>query len=495
MTIQTLRVNLLAFKTASELLDGFRDGSVRPSKVLDAHFEQIDRTNDSAELKINALSEEMRDQARETAEAADQRYEQAAGNEGELPPLLGVPIVSKEKHAITGHPISQGLVARQKDVAAENHPVIDRVLDAGAILHGRTTTPEFSCASVTHSRLWGVTRNPWNLQAGPGGSSGGAGAALASGMSTLATASDIGGSTRIPAGFNGLVGYKAPYGRIPGAAPLNADWYRSDGPMGRSVRDVALLTSVMAGRHPHDHTTWGRHGEDYLRSVGQGATGDLTGVRIAYSPDLGDYPVMPSIRRNTDAMMERAIGAGAEVVKVDVRLTVQQILDTIFAHFGHIMGNALFKQADGTVEDLSPYAREFVRYSSAKVEKFSLVDSLQMDAVIQHEIARVMAGFDVLITPTQSVEMLPADGNFLDGMHIEGRWFDNYMAAHMTMPFNTANRCPVMAIPSGMSSCGVPTSLQVVGHPFDEHTVFKVSAALESLSVPLGISPVIAPAT
>ena len=114
------------------------------------------------------------------------------------------------------------------------------------------------------------------------------------------------------------------------------------------------------------------------------------------------------------------------------------------------------------------------------------MDSLVKDSAIQQELARIMEGHDVLLTPTQGVEMLPADGNFTDGITLEGRHFENYMAAHMTMPFNIANRCPVMALPTGLSSVGVPTSVQVVGHPFDEATVFKISAAVEAISEPLG---------
>ena len=164
-------------------------------------------------------------------------------------------MAAKEKHGLQGRTLSQGLVTRKDTIAATDHPVIDRIRRAGGIIHARTTTPELSCATVTHSPLWGVTRNPWNQQFSPGGSSGGSGAALAAGFAPLATASDIAGSTRLPASFTGTVGYKAPYGRIPGLAPLSADHYRGDGPMARTVADTALLANIMSGRHHGDHTT------------------------------------------------------------------------------------------------------------------------------------------------------------------------------------------------------------------------------------------------
>jgi len=471
----------LAFLTASELLEGYRGGDFKPSEVLTEHFEQIDRVNPPDKLGINALTEEMRDWALSQAQEADRAYH--AG--GDTASLLGVPLVTKEKHAIAGRSLSFGIASKQDNIAGANDAVVHRVLAAGAVVHARTTTPEFSCASVTHSKLWGVTRNPWNLQAGPGGSSGGAGAAIAAGMSALATASDIGGSTRIPAGFNGLVGYKAPYGRVPGAAPLSADWYRGDGPLGRSVRDVALLHSVMAGRHPSDHSSWGDHGTDYLPHVEAGATGDLRGVRIAYSPTLGGFPVAESIRKNTEVLVERLRHAGARVEVVEPAWTVEQVLDTIFAHFGSIMGAALQNETDPAT--LSPYAQRFLSDAAAAAGRGTLVDSLAKDAAIQQELARTMAGFDALLAPTQGVEMLPADGNFLDGITLEGRHFDIYMAAHLTMPFNVANRCPVMALPSGLSDCGVPTSVQLVAHPFDEASAFRIASAIEALTDPLGI--------
>jgi len=133
-------------------------------------------------------------------------------------------------------------------VADETHPVAERVYAAGAIVHARATTPEFSCAAFTHSKLWGITRNPWNPEYTPGGSSGGSGAALAAGTAYLASGSDIGGSIRIPSSFCGTTGFKPPYGRVPEEPPFNLDHYCHVGPMGRSVADVALLENVTAFR-------------------------------------------------------------------------------------------------------------------------------------------------------------------------------------------------------------------------------------------------------
>lgn len=479
----------LEFLTATEALGGFRSGAFAPSEVLAAHWEQADRVNRPEADGVNALSHEYREASMRQAREADDRYLAARRDGAPTPALLGLAVATKEKHAIAGEPVTQGLLTQAGVRATADLPIIERIREAGGIIHARTTTPEFSCASVTHSKLWGVTRNPWNLAAGPGGSSGGAGAALAAGLATIATASDIGGSTRIPAGFCGVVGYKAPYGRVPGAAPLSADWYRGDGPMGRTVLDTALLASVMSGQHRSDHTSWGPRNSRELVDIAARRSTDLRGIRIAFDPTLGGFPVDSDVAANTAAVVDALVEAGAEIVDVRARWDVEQVLATCFTHFGQIMGNALADAVDGDLDSLSPYARQFVRVTAQARESTALFDSIRMDLEMQAEISRLLNGVDALITPTSAAAMLPADGNFLDGITLNGVHYDNYMAAHMTMPFNTANRCPVLAVPSGLAACGVPTSVQVVGAPLDEGAVFRIGAAIEALLPPLGIAP------
>ncbi len=156
----------------------------------------------------------------------------------------------KEEARIAGQRNTLGSLPLRDEVAEKTAAFVQRIIDAGGIVHARTTTPEFSCAPVTWTKLWGVTRNPWNTQYSPGGSSGGSAAALAAGTTTLATGSDIGGSIRIPASFCGVVGFKPPYGRVPEVATFNLDHYCHEGPLARTVADCALLENVIAGPHP-----------------------------------------------------------------------------------------------------------------------------------------------------------------------------------------------------------------------------------------------------
>lgn len=471
--------------SATDALSAFRAGTLAPSELLTATIARIDAVNGDRNTGINAFTELLFDDAIAAARVADNSYALARREGTPTPALLGIPVATKEKHGLAGRSLSQGLTACRGETAHANHPVVDRILAAGGLIHARTTSPEFSCATVTHSPIWGVTRNPWNLAASPGGSSGGAGSALAAGMATLATASDIAGSTRIPAGFTGTVGYKAPYGRVPGLPPLAADWYRGDGPMGRTVADTALLSGVMSGRHPLDHGSWGANG---IRPDAEQLRGPeaARGLRIGLDLTLGDYPVAASVRANTERVARQLEAAGAEIVPVILPWTTEQITRTTFAHFGHILGPAMAALTAGTEDQLAAYTGQFIADAARAAQGVSLPESLALDAALQCELADAMTGLDALLTPTQAVEMLDAAGDYLDGIDVvDGngnvRHLDHYWEAHMTSPFNVANRCPVLSVPSGVSSVGVPTGVQIVGHPFDEAMVFRVGSAIEAL--------------
>ena len=228
--------------SATEALDRFARKELSPVELLDAVLARAE----VVEPSINAFTEQLRDEAYAAARESERRY---AGG-GDVRPRGGIPLVLKEEQPIAGRTLEEGSLVEKGVVAELTHPVADRVLAAGAVVHARTTTPEFSCAPFTHTELWGVTRNPWNLAMSPGGSSGGSGASLAAGSTVLATGSDIGGSIRLPSSFCGVVGFKPPFGRVPGLAPFNQDTYCADGPMGRTVADDeslwALAVSVSA---------------------------------------------------------------------------------------------------------------------------------------------------------------------------------------------------------------------------------------------------------
>lgn len=486
--------------TATEALALFRTKELSPVEYLDALTARIDEKDGG----IGAVTERL-EEAAASAREAEQIYATTRADELAevlaMRPLTGLPVIAKEKHAIAGRSLSQGLIRDRGNVAHHDAAIIRRIRDAGGYVHARAASPEFSCATITHSPMWGVTRNPWNPELSPGGSSGGSGAALAAGFGPLATASDIAGSTRLPAAFTGTVGFKAPYGRIPGAPPLSADWYRSDGPMARTVADTALLARVMVGVDSTDPSSIDSpHFLTGFDPTPAEVTERLKGRRVAVCLRAGDFPVSDDIVRNTRAVAAALEFAAAEVEEIELPWTAEKIFDAAFTHFGNILAPAMRAATRGQEDDLADYTRQFMADAEAVAARRSLYEGLVAEAEIQAELTAAMAGFDVLLVPTSAVAGLLADASYLDGIRIgadgigregtgAGIRLEHYWQAHMTVPFNIANRVPVVNVPSGMADCGIPTGLQIVGHPFADRSVFDVAAAVELLRPWTGLAP------
>ena len=308
-------------------------------------------------------------------------------------------MAAKEKHALEGRSISQGMQAHIGAVADADHPLVARIRQAGGIIHGRTTSPEFSCATVTHSRMWGVTRNPWDRSLSPGGSSGGA-AALAAGMTPLATGSDIAGSTRLPAAFTGTVGYKGPYGTVPGSSPFAADWYRGDGALARSVADVALLTEVMRGQHSADHASL--PSQRVTVRDGEQALAGLRGRRLAYSSTLGNYPVERSVREQIDHVITALEAAGAVIVEVELPWTTERIRQIGMAHFGHFLARGMSKLLSGQEHTAEAYTHRFIEIASEHANQWGLFETVAAEHRIQAELEAALQGVDALLTPASA---------------------------------------------------------------------------------------------
>ena len=235
----------LCYLSAEEAIAAFKARRLSPVELLQA---QIARA-EAVEPKVNALPMTYYERALKQAKKAEARY---GKTDGRLRPLEGIPVAIKDSNAIKGEITTFGSRLYQDYRDEADHIVVARLKRAGAILHARSATPEFSCAAYTHSLLWGVTRNPWNLEFTPGGSTGGGAAALAAGTTTLANGSDIGGSVRIPASACGVAGFKPTFGRIPQMPPFNLDYYCHQGPLARTVGDCRLFQNVIAGPHKAD---------------------------------------------------------------------------------------------------------------------------------------------------------------------------------------------------------------------------------------------------
>jgi aspartyl-tRNA(Asn)/glutamyl-tRNA(Gln) amidotransferase subunit A len=457
----------LRYLSAADALRQFREKSLSPLEFLDALIDWIDAVDPT----VNAVAERLFEQARARARAATDRY---VSHPEDVRSLEGLPVAIKEEQPIAGHPWSEGSLINAQRVAEVTHPVVERVLAAGAVIHARTTAPEFSCAAFTHSKLWGITRNPWNPNYSPGGSSGGSAAALAAGMTPIATGSDIGGSIRIPASFSGVVGYKPPHGRVPELAPFNLDAYCHAGPLARSVRDCALLQNVIAGPHPLDANS--------LRpavSVPEEPDG-VGGLRIALAVNLGDWFVEPEIQANTRAVGEAIERAGGVAEEIELDLKRAAVARAAEIHFSTIFGSLVIEEGAASEDLLTPYARQFIVRATHPPGTF--LEGLRLEAEIQAQVGPLLERYDALVCPTAGFPALIAGEDYVERGHVvAGQEVDPMFDAIMTLPFNILSRCPVLAVPSGWASNGVPTGVQIVGRTYDDATVFRIGAAVEKV--------------
>jgi Asp-tRNA(Asn)/Glu-tRNA(Gln) amidotransferase A subunit family amidase len=455
----------LHYLSATQALQAFRAGELSPVELVTAVISRAE----AVEPVINAFAETFFDQALEQARAAEARY---AGRGGQPRPLEGLPVAVKEEAEIAGQHNTLGSLPLRGNVAEQTTAFVQRIIDAGGIVHARTTTPEFACAPVTWSRLWGVTRNPWNPRYSPGGSSGGSAAALAAGTAALATGSDIGGSIRIPAAFSGVVGFKPPYGRVPEMEIFNLDHYCHEGPLARTVADCALLENVIAGPHPSDVASL----RPKLEIPGELAP--VAGMRIAFSADLGCYHVAEDVAANSRAAADKLRYAGAAVEEVELPWDLASIRRAARIHFGMIFGPSIREIYAKHADELTSYARRLVQ-ESEEVSKDDFVAGLALEAQIYAPLGRLLDDYDALLCPTFAVPALPAEYDPGQPVVVNGRASEDWMDVMMTLPFNIASRCPVLSVPSGLSREGVPTGLSIVGKTYDDVTVFRIAAAYE----------------
>ncbi len=456
--------NELCYMTADEAISAFKAKTLSPVELVDAVIDQSEKVNDT----VNAFTYTFFDEARAKAKLAEKNY----ANGEKTGDLEGLPIGIKDESGIKGQPLSKGSLIYKDYIAEDTSPVNQRVLDAGGIVHARTATPEFSCAGFTWSRLWGITRNPWNTNFTSGGSSGGSSASLASGTSTICTGSDIGGSIRIPASTCGLVGYKPPYGRNPEEAVFNLDFYCHTGPLARSVKDAIRLQNVMCGPSPKDIAT--------LRPklVLPYEYQPIKDWKIAYSPNLGCFEVDPEVEKNTLASLEVFKSLGATIEEVDLGWG-PEVLEAGLAYLGHIFGAAMHDELEQHAGELTSYARAFAKESLNSTPS-DFLGSLDVAYKMYSTLGPILEEYNILICPTTAIPAVQADFDpTKDELKINGKDVNKMLGWCMTTPFNTMSRCPVLTVPSGQASNGVPTGIQIVGRTYCDEDVFQAALAYE----------------
>ncbi len=466
--------NELYYLSASDAIAKFKSHELSPVELMQA---VINRAAE-VEPKINAFSFQFFDYALEAAKKSEQRYMRG----GRLRSLEGLPMAIKDESEIKGQPLTNGSLIWKNQIAQQTSFCNERLIRAGAIVHARTTTPEFSCVSFTHSKLWGVTRNPWNLYYTPGGSSGGSAAALAAGTTVLASGSDIGGSIRIPSSACGLVGFKPPYGRNPENYPFNLDFYNHAGPLARTVADCRVMQNVMAGPHAKDIASL------RPKKTIPAKLDDIKGWKIAYSLDLGYFEIEQDVRENTLQAIQalREQGARCEEVKLSWTAECQQ---AAWNYLGHLFGVWIGQLTEDHADEMTNYARRFAERAQ-NISANDYLQSLETAGRMYEEFGPLLEKFNVFICPTLAKASVKADLDPInEKVTINGREVEPVLGWCVTYPFNTLSRCPVMSMPSGFAKTGVPTGVQIVGKTYDDVSVFRTAAALEKADLLQGQRP------
>lgn len=455
----------LCYMPASLALEMFRARKLSPVEILKA---QIARA-ETLEPELKAFADTYFDEALDEARASEQRYMSSAGPAG---PLDGLTCVIKDEIKLAGRRTTGGSLIFKDHVDSETDVFAQRLLDAGVIVHARTTTPEFCLLGTCQSKIWGITRNPHNLEFTPGGSSGGTGAALAAGTTTLGTGTDIGGSIRIPAGCCGIVGLKAAYGRIPETPVMNLDFYSHSGPMTRTVRDCVSMFNVCAGQSPRDIASLpgAMRISEHL--------GDVRGRKIAWSVDLGYFQVDDEVRANTLGVVEHLQALGAQTQEIEFPWD-ESCQEAVQCYLAMLWGQHIKRLVPEHGALMTDYALETVK----DAERFTMEDflqSLEKAAEVYNVFGAQMEEFDALICPTNAVAAVKADHDSWDkDFRINDVVVDGEYGWVMTHPFNMLSRCPVVSVPSGTAENGVPTGVQIIGAAYNEPAVMNVAAALE----------------
>ncbi len=454
----------LCYLSAFDAIALFEARKLSPVELLTAHIAR----SEIAEPVVNAFSETYFDDALEQARKAEARY---AKTDGRPRALEGIPVAVKNEAQIKGRRTTYGSLIYKDNIATETDPYIGRLMRAGAIVHVRTTAPEFACDWVCHSRLEGITRNPWNPAYTSGASSGGSGASLAVGTTTLATGSDIVGSIRLPAAHCGVVGCKPPYGRNPNVASQNLDFYSHVGPLTRSVVDCAMMQNVTASPHPHDIASL--RGKNHIPL-------ELKGIerwKIAWSMDLGFFEVAPEIRERVLVALDALRDAGAIVEEVDVPWT-EEVNRAARHHINHLSCRALvhLKQdhANLMCKNTLFYAD---RAEETGAEEF--LQALETVDEMYRFMGPLMERYHGFVCPTITTGEFPADLWPWDTVSVNRKIVATDYGWNLTHPFNMLSRLPAIAVPAGIAANGLPAGIQIAARNYDDVRVFRIARALE----------------
>ena len=456
---------------AVELAGRVREGELSPVEVVDAVLARME----TLEPHLHAFCTPTPELAREEA----RRVEEKISSGEEAGPLAGVPVGIKDLHAAKGIRMVLGSHAYEDFVPDEDDVAVERLKEADAIVLGKTNVPEFGYSGVSDNPVFESTTNPWDTSLTSGGSSAGSGAAVATGMGPIALGSDGGGSVRIPASFCGLFGMKASMGRVPlypscrlERYPGMSSWESLEhiGPLSRTVRDGALMLSVMAGPDDRDRHSLPEARFDWTRAP----EGEVRGLRVAYSPDWGYAAVEPEVRR----VVEDAVKVFEEDLGCVVEEAHPGFEDPFDAFWGLLAAETdlvgMREMAKELGEKMSPHLVGFLEYEWTAEE---ITNAVMARKGVYNQMWRFMRDYDLLLTPTLAVQ--PFETGMQGPEVVDGREVDPFYWLSFTFPINLTGQ-PASTVPVGFTEDGLPVGMQIVGRHLDDLLVLRASAAFEA---------------
>jgi amidase len=453
--------------SATEQARLIRAKTISPVELLQAHLEAIERLNP----EINAICT----LAADSAMAAAKRAERAVMAGEEIGLLHGLPIGIKDVTPTAGIRTTFGSPLHADHVPTEDAAVVARIKQAGAIVIGKTNTPEFAAGANTVNRLFGATRNPWNLALSVGGSTGGGGAALASGMVALAEGTDFGGSLRVPAAFCGVVGLRPTAGLVPRfPTPLPWDVGTVHGPMARTAEDAALLLEAMiddSGLTPIAvRAPW----KSPLAAVAQSR--DLKNVRIGYAADIAGTGIDPEISDACRTATKHLVDCGATVDELEFLLADGR--DAYLVLRGLTMIARFFEYLNET-ERFEPNLKGNIE-AGLKFTISDVAGAERKRAELWHRWRTLFERFDLLLTPTTPVSPFPVEQNYPDT--IAGRKLTSYVDWIASTFLVTLSSLPAASVPCGLTAAGLPIGLQIIGPRFAEPKILATAKVVQAMN-------------
>ncbi len=454
----------LCYLSALQLRDLYQKGEVSPVEVTEAVLRRMDELNPT----LNAFITTTPELALKGAHAAEQAYQ----TDQSPPPLAGIPFSIKDLVPTAGVRTTRGSLLYEEWVPDYDAPIVERLYEAGGVMLGKTNTPELGWKGDSTNRVIGSTHNPWKHGRTAGGSSGGGTAAVAAGMGPLTQGSDGAGSIRIPCGFCGLYGIKPSWGLIPQYPPSAVELFSHLGPMTRTVADSALMMNIMAGDDPRDRLSLPTE-TDYLAAL----KGDIGGLRVAWSPDLGYALVEPEVREIVEkaALRFEELGCRVDETQPDLDDPWDSIVHVIWSSaFAGLYGSDLDAVRDRLDPGLVRVIEMGLQLSGAEV---AIAYARRND--YYHAWRQFMERYDLLLTPTLPVTAFRAGDDHPSEIDGEATSYIGWTA--FTYPFNITGQ-PAATVPCGFASDGLPVGLQIVGRWRDDVTVLRASAAFETLA-------------